>query len=94
MEILITKNAKEVRVVHTIKTMIIICEATGSDNVDIRALVNVRIDGDYIHAGSIVVVALDYANVDCKSSDAYLIVSVSDSRAIRVFDTQFPLEIL
>lgn len=93
MEILIAKNDKEVRVIHTIKTMIIICEATGSDNVDIRVLINVQVDDDYMHAGSVVVIALEYADIDCKSSDAYIIVSVSDSRAIRVFDTLFPLEI-
>ena len=55
MEILIAKNDKEVRVIHTIKTMIIICEATGSDNVDIRALVNVQVNGDYMHAGGVIV---------------------------------------
>ena len=89
MEILIAKNDKEVRVIHTIKTMIIICEATGSDNVDIRALVNVQVNGDYMHAGSVIVIALEYADIDCKSSDKYLVVSVSDSRAIRVFVHNF-----
>ena len=94
MEILIAKNDKEIRVIHTIKTMIVICEASSSDSVDIRALVNVQVDDDYMHAGSVIVIALEYADFDCKSSDKYLKVSVSDSRAIRVFDTLFPLEIL
>lgn len=94
MEILIAKNDKEITLIHTIKTMIIICEATSSDGVDIRALVNVQVDDDYMHAGSVIVIALEYANIDYKSSDKYITISVSDSRAIRVFDTLFPLEIL
>ena len=92
MEILIAKNAKEIRVIHTIKTMIVICEASSSDSVDIRASVNVQVDDDYMHAGSVIVIALEYAYIT--STKDYLIVSVSDSRAIRVFDTQFPLEVL
>ena len=94
MEILIAKNDKEIRVIHTIKTMIVICEASSSDSVDIRASVNVQVDDDYMHAGSVIVIALEYADFDGKSSDEYLKVSVSDSRAIRVFDTLFPLEVL
>ena len=92
MEILIAKNDKEIRVIHTIKTMIVICEASSSDSVDIRASVNVQVDDDYMHAGSVIVIALEYA--DITSTKDYLVVSVSDSRAIRVFDTQFPLEVL
>ena len=48
-------------------------------------------DDDNLHLGSILVIALEFA--DIVSTQEYLVVSVSDSRAIRVFDTQFPLEI-
>ena len=94
MEILIAKNDRGIRVVHTIKTMIVICEAANNDNIDIKEVVNVRVNNAYMHAGSVVIIALEYANFDGISSDEYLKVAVSDSRAVRVFDTQFPLEIL
>ena len=92
MEILIANNDKQVRIEQTSKTLIVICEPVNYQGVNNFDLVNVLVDDDNLHLGSVLVIALEYA--DITSTTDYLVVSVSDSRAIRVFDAQFPLEIL
>ena len=92
MEILIAKNDKQVRIEQTSKALIVICEPENYQEADNFKLVNVIVDDDNLHLGSILVIALEFA--DIVSTQEYLVVSVSDSRAIRVFDTQFPLEVL
>ena len=91
MEILIAKNDKEIRIARTSKALVVICEPLDYQGVNNFDLVNVLVDDDNLHLGSVLVIALEYA--DITSTTDYLVVSVSDSRAIRVFDTQFPLEI-
>ena len=91
MEILIAKNDKEIRIERTSKALVVICEPLDYQGVNNFDLVNVLVDDDNLHLGSVLVIALEYA--DITSTTDYLVVSVSDSRAIRVFDTQFPLEI-
>ena len=92
MEILIAKNDKEIRIEQTSKALIVICEPVNFQRENNYELVNVIVDDDNLHLGSILVIALEFA--DIVSTQEYLVVSVSDSRAIRVFDTLFPLEIL
>jgi len=92
MEILIAKNDKEIRIEQTSKALIVICEPENYQEAGNFKLVNVIVDDDNLHLGSILVIALEFA--DIVSTQDYLVVSVSDSRAIRVFDTLFPLEIL
>ena len=92
MEILIAKNDKQVRIEQTSKALIVICEPANYQEVNNYELVDVIVDDENLHLGSVLVIALEYA--DIVSTQDYLVVSVSDSRAIRVFDTQFPLEIL
>ena len=92
MEILIAKNDKQVRIEQTSKALIVICEPENYQGENNFELINVIVDGDNLHLGSVLVIALAYA--DITSTKDYLVVSVSDSRAIRVFDTQFPLEVL
>ena len=92
MEILIAKNGKQVRIEQTSKTLIVICEPVNYQGENNFELINVIVDGDNLHLGSVLVIALAYA--DITATKDYLVVSVSDSRAIRVFDTQFPLEVL
>ena len=92
MEILIAKNDKQIRIERTSKALIVICESLGYQGMNNLEMVNVLVDDDNLHLGSVLVIALEYA--DIASTQDYLVVSVSDSRAIRVFDTQFPLEIL
>ena len=92
MEIVIAKNDKEVRIEQTSKALIVICEPENYQEADNFKLVNVIVDDGNLHLGSILVIALEFA--DIVSTQEYLVVSVSDSRAIRVFDTLFPLEIL
>ena len=91
MEILIAKNDKEIRIERTSKALVVICEPLDYQGVNNFDLVNVLVDDDNLHLGSVLVIALEHA--DITSTTDYLVVSVSDSRAIRVFDTQFPLEI-
>ena len=91
MEILIAKNDQQIRIEQTSKALIVICEPVNSQKENNYELVNVIVDDDNLHLGSILVIALEFA--DIVSAQEYLVVSVSDSRAIRVFDTQFPLEI-
>ena len=91
MEILIAKNDKEIRIERTSKALVVICEPLDYQGVNNFDLVNVLVDDGNLHLGSVLVIALEYA--DITSTTDYLVVSVSDSRAIRVFDTQFPLEI-
>ena len=92
MEILIAKNGKQVRIEQTSKTLIVICEPVNYQGENNFELINVIVDDDNLHLGSVLVIALEFA--DIVSTQDYLVVSVSDSRAIRVFDTQFPLEVL
>ena len=92
MEILIAKNDKQVRIEQTSKALIVICEPANYQEVNNYEVVDVIVDDDNLHLGSVLVIALEFA--DIVSTQEYLVVSVSDSRAIRVFDTQFPLEIL
>ena len=91
MEIVIAKNDPQIRIEQTSKALIVICEPVNYQGVNNFDLVNVLVDDDNLHLGSVLVIALEYA--DITSTTDYLVVSVSDSRAIRVFDTQFPLEI-
>ena len=91
MEILIAKNDKQIRIERTSKALIVICESLDYQGMNNLEMVNVLVDDDNLHLGSVLVIALEYA--DIVSTQDYLVVSVSDSRAIRVFDTQFPLEI-
>ena len=91
MEILIAKNDKQIRIERTSKALIVICESLDYQGMNNLEMVNVLVDDDNLHLGSVLVIALEYA--DIASTQDYLVVSVSDSRAIRVFDTQFPLEI-
>ena len=91
MEILIAKNDKQVRIEQTSKALIVICEPANYQEVNNYEVVDVIVDDDNLHLGSVLVIALEFA--DIVSTQEYLVVSVSDSRAIRVFDTQFPLEI-
>ena len=92
MEIVIAKNDPQIRIEQTSKALIVICEPVNYQGVNNFDLVNVLVDDDNLHLGSVLVIALEYA--DITSTTDYLVVSVSDSRAIRVFDTLFPLEIL
>ena len=92
MEILIAKNDKQVRIEQTSKALIVICEPANYQEVNNYELVDVIVDDENLHLGSVLVIALAYA--DITSTKDYLVVSVSDSRAIRVFDTLFPLEVL
>ena len=92
MEILIAKNDKQVRIEQTSKALIVICEPVNYQGENNYELINVIMDDDNLHLGSVLVIALEFA--DIVSTQDYLVVSVSDSRAIRVFDTQFPLEVL
>ena len=92
MEILIAKNDKQVRIEQASKALIVICEPANYQEVNNYELVDVIVDDENLHLGSVLVIALEYA--DITSTKDYLIVSVSDSRAIRVFDTLFPLEVL
>ena len=91
MEILIAKNDQQIRIEQTSKALIVICEPINYQEAGNFELVDVIVDDDNLHLGSVLVIALEYA--DIASTTDYLVVSVSDSRAIRVFDTQFPLEI-
>ena len=91
MEILIAKNDKQVRIEQTSKALIVICEPANYQGINNCDLVDVIVDDENLHLGSVLVIALDFA--DIVSTQDYLVVSVRDSRAIRVFDTQFPLEV-
>ena len=91
MEILIAKNDPQIRIEQTSKALIVICEPANYQEVNNYELVDVIVDDENLHLGSVLVIALEYA--DITSTKDYLVVSVSDSRAIRVFDTQLPLEI-
>ena len=92
MEIFIAKNDPQIRIEQTSKALIVICEPVNYQGENNFELINVTVDDDNLHLGSVLVIALEFA--DIVSTQDYLVVSVSDSRAIRVFDTQFPLEIL
>ena len=91
MEILIAKNDKQMRIEQTSKALIVICEPANYQEVNNYELVDVIVDDENLHLGSVLVIALEYA--DITSAKDYLVVSVGDSRAIRVFDTLFPLEL-
>lgn len=93
MEILIAKNDKQVRLEQTSKTLIVICEPVNYQGVNNYEFVDVIVADDNLHLGSVLVIALDYAEIDSNDRD-YLKVAVQDERAIRVFDTQFPLEVV
>lgn len=92
MEILIAKNNEQIRIERTSKVLIVICEPLNYQGANNLEMVNVLVDDDNLHLGSVLIIALEFA--DIVSTQDYLVVSVSDSRAIRVFDTQFPLEVL
>ena len=92
MEILIAKNDQQIRIEQTSKALIVICEPENYQGENNFELVDVIVDDDNLHLGSVLVIALEFA--DIVSTQDYLVVSVSDSRAIRVFDTLFPLEVL
>ena len=92
MEIFIAKNDPQIRIEQTSKALIVICEPVNYQEINNYDLVDVIVNDEDLHLGSVLVIALEYA--DITSTKDYLVVSVSDSRAIRVFDTQFPLEIL
>lgn len=91
MEILIAKNDKQIRIEQTSKALIVICESLNYQGINNLNLVNVLVDNDNLHLGSVLIIALEYAVIT--STKDYLVVSVEDSKAIRVFDTQFPLEV-